>query len=277
MIPKKIHYVWPGRDEKNKLFKKCYQSWRDKLPDDWEFIEWNPDTFDFEYHRKINKFFDEVCKRNLYAFCADYIRTVVLYEYGGIYLDTDVTLLKPFSEDILNNRMFLPICNGNQVEPAVWGAEAKHPFAERIIEFYQDDIWHCTEYIMPEIFMLQLGRDYDIHRFNTDRTKQVVFTTDDGQITFYPEKYFMPFRAGEHFKPDCIEEETYTLHWYNGSWCNKKELEFLYSKCKDYYKPVNPNVQLFRKYFGFKYISKDRLMWLKLFGKKFTLLNKTEI
>jgi len=277
MIPKKIHYVWPGRDEKSKLFKKCFQSWKENLPDDWEFIEWNPDTFDFEYHRKNNKFFDEVCERKLYAFCADYIRTVVMYEHGGVYLDTDVTLLKPIPEEILNNRMFLPIQNSLQVEPAVWGAEAKHPFTKKVLEFYDNDIWHCTEFILPDLCMIELAKVYNIYRFENDKTKQKIFKTPDGEITFYPEKYFMPVRAGDYFKPDCIEDETITIHWFNGSWHEKKELDLFYNRALNFKKPVNPAVQLFRQYFGFKSNREKEFMWIKLFGKKLHIFNKVDL
>lgn len=274
MIPKKIHYVWPGRDEKSKLFKECFQSWQKTLPEDWEFIEWNPDTFNFEEHRKNNKFFDIVCEKNLYAFCSDYIRTVVLYEYGGIYLDTDVTLLKPFSDTMLDNKMILPLQNGILVEPAIWGAEAKHPFTKKILEFYNNEIWNTPEYMLPDIFMKYLAQEYHIYRFEENRHKQKISKTDNGEITFYPERYFIPFRAGEHYKPDCIQDETIAIHWFNENWTNNDSLEFLQTK---HIKKVSPKIQLFRKYFGLKFDTKRINIWIKLFGKKFIILNRVDI
>lgn len=274
MIPKKIHCVWPDKDNKSKLYKICYKSWQETLPNDWEIMEWNPSTFDVEKHRKNNRFFDFVCEKKLYAFCSDYIRTVVLYEQGGIYLDTDVTLLKPFSDEMLLNKMILPIQNGTQVEPAIWGAEAKHPFTKSILEFYQDEIWQNPEYILPDICMKKLGETYNIYRFERNKEKQQIFTTQDGEITFYPEKYFIPFRAGEHYKPDCIEDETVAIHWFNGSWTDKEHLDFLKTK---HQKKVHPKIQLFRKYFGLKFNLKNKAIWVKLFGKKINILNRVNI
>lgn len=249
-IPKIIHYVWPGQDEKKGLSKICIQTWRDILPNDWEIKEWNFDTFDFEYHKKHNRFFNEVCKRKLYAFIADYVRTVVLYEEGGIYLDTDVSLLKPFEESMLLNQMFLAIQNEKLVEPAIWGAIPKHPFTKRILDFYNNEIWNCPEFIMPNIFAKYLKSDYNIQGFEEDKTLQKIFSTKDNLITFYPEKYFIPYRFKSQYLPTCIEPETTTIHWFRGSWCNNN-LDFL--RTKHLKQDVNKiNVKHFPKHKGAK-------------------------
>lgn len=230
-IPKIIHYVWPGRDEKKGLSKICIQSWKDVLPEDWEIKEWNFDTFDFEGHKLKNKFFREVCERNLFAFIADYVRAVVLYEYGGIYLDTDVTLLKPFDEKMLSQRMILAIQNERLVEPAIWGAEKHHEFTKTILDFYNDEIWNCKEYIMPDVFAKHLREKYNINEFEV-KEKQEIFSTGDNAITFYPEKYFIPYRYQGQYLPTCVEPETTTIHWFRGSWCNNDKLSFLKNKYK---------------------------------------------
>lgn len=84
MIPKIIHYCWFGGNEMPPLVQKCINSWKEHLPD-YEFKLWNEETFN------INS--SEWCKgayeNKKYAFVADYVRLIVLYENGGIYLDTD--------------------------------------------------------------------------------------------------------------------------------------------------------------------------------------------
>ena len=100
MIPKKIHYCWFGYGEKTKLVQKCIASWKKYCPD-YEIIEWNETNFD------VNKnAYTKMCyEQKKYAFLTDYIRLVVIAEYGGIYLDTDVELVRNIDK-LLENRAF---------------------------------------------------------------------------------------------------------------------------------------------------------------------------
>ena len=102
MIPKIIHYVWLGKKEKPKLFYKCLDSWKKFCPD-YEIKEWNEDNFDFS----DNKFAMQAYSLKKYGYVADYIRVKVLNEFGGIYLDTDVEIIKSFDQ-LLKNDFFLP-------------------------------------------------------------------------------------------------------------------------------------------------------------------------
>ena len=229
MIPKIIHYAWPGRDNKSKLASYCIKNWLNVLDSSWKIMEWNPDTFDFDKYLKINRFFKEVYDRKLFAFISDYIRLVVLFKYGGIYLDTDVTIVKNFDEDMLNCKMFLPIQNQTYTEPAVFGSEKEHIFLKEMLDFYDDEIWKCKEYTIPNIIRKILKKKYNINNFPA-KEEQKIFSTNDGLITFYPEEYFIPFRYGECFLPTCLTDKTTTIHWFNGSWCKDKNLSFLENK-----------------------------------------------
>ena len=84
-IPKTIHYCWFGRGEKPEIVKKCIDTWKDKLSD-YKIIEWNEDNFDINQ----NDYVKEAYKAKKFAFVSDYVRVYALYNYGGIYLDTDV-------------------------------------------------------------------------------------------------------------------------------------------------------------------------------------------
>ena len=94
MIPKKIHYCWFGREEKPLIVKKCIESWKNILVD-YEIKEWNEDNFDIN----INEFVRQAYESGKYAFVSDYVRVYALYNYGGIYMDTDVEVYKAFSLD----------------------------------------------------------------------------------------------------------------------------------------------------------------------------------
>ncbi len=91
-IPKVIHYFWLGGAEKPESVKKCIESWKKNCPD-FEIKEWNESNYDVHKHPYMEKAYRE--KR--WAFVPDYGRLDVMYNYGGIYLDTDVEVLKDLS------------------------------------------------------------------------------------------------------------------------------------------------------------------------------------
>ena len=101
MIPKIIHYCWFGRGEKPELAKRCIASWKKHCPD-YEIKEWNEDNFDINSYPYAKEAYD---KRRL-AFVSDVVRLYALYQEGGIYMDTDVEVLKPLDRF---KKVFLPV------------------------------------------------------------------------------------------------------------------------------------------------------------------------
>lgn len=94
-IPKIIHYCWFGGNPKPKIIKQCIASWKKYCPD-WEIIEWNEDNFDIS----SVPYMKEAYEAQKWAFVSDVARLIVLYKYGGVYLDTDVEILveNPFEQ-----------------------------------------------------------------------------------------------------------------------------------------------------------------------------------
>lgn len=101
LIPKKIHYFWFGVAEKDEIFYKCLNSWKKYAPD-FEIIEWN------ETNCNINEclYVKEAYEAKKWAFVSDYFRIKKIFEYGGIYVDTDVEFLSDISRLRLNNTFF---------------------------------------------------------------------------------------------------------------------------------------------------------------------------
>ena len=97
-IPKVIHYCWFGRGELPRLAEKCIQSWKKYCPD-YEIVCWNEDNFDINQ----NKYAREAYESGKWAFVSDYVRLKVLYDEGGIYLDTDVELIKSLDPLVKEN------------------------------------------------------------------------------------------------------------------------------------------------------------------------------
>ena len=130
MIPKKIHYVWVGGNEKNNTIKQCMKTWGKHL-EGYEVIEWNENNFDIDSH----PFVKAAYKAKKWAYVSDYIRAYVIYKYGGIYLDTDILVLDNFDR-FLNNRAFVCFENPQYPFTAVFGAEPGHPLVKDMIEYY---------------------------------------------------------------------------------------------------------------------------------------------
>ena len=97
MIPKKIHYCWFGRGTMPELAKKCIASWKRYCPD-YEIIEWNEDNFDIT----SNAYVHEAYENRKFAFVTDYVRLYVMYTQGGIYMDTDVEVVRSLDEFLIH-------------------------------------------------------------------------------------------------------------------------------------------------------------------------------
>ena len=130
MISKKIHYVWVGGNEKPQNIKRCMKTWEKHL-NGYEIIEWNESNFDIEKH----PFVKAAYQAKKWAYVSDYIRAYVIYNYGGIYLDTDILLVDNF-DDFLENRAFVGFENPEYPFTAVFGAEKGHPLVKDMLDYY---------------------------------------------------------------------------------------------------------------------------------------------
>ena len=133
MIPKIIHYCWLSGDSYPKNIKKCMKSWKKILPD-YEFVLWDLKRFPLEKSLWVKQAFE----KKKYAFAADYIRFYALYHYGGIYLDSDVQVLKSYN-DLLDLPYFMGQENAEgPIEAATMGFEPNHPLLKSLLDYYED-------------------------------------------------------------------------------------------------------------------------------------------
>ena len=120
MIPKIIHYCWLGRGEKPELAKKCIASWKKFCPD-FEIREWNEDNCDY----LAVPFMAEAYAARKYAFVSDVMRLVVLEQYGGVYFDTDVEVIRDITP-LLADEGFIGFENDQFVNSAAPARCAGH-------------------------------------------------------------------------------------------------------------------------------------------------------
>lgn len=231
LIPKTIHYIWLGEKPKPVLVNMCILSWKDKLSD-YNIIEWNEKNVDIEKMAQKNRFFGECCKRHMWAYMSDYIRLNILYKYGGIYMDTDMQVIKNL-EPLLNNNAFA----GQEdefgtVNCAIMGCEKENPVIGKILSYYQNDIWHIPEYTIPQIFTKVLNNNVDINLFR-----------------IYPTEYFYPYAYDSFFDMNSITKNTFTIHWWNASWHDKLS-PYIFLTTKNFSQPMKTVIAL-KRFAGF--------------------------
>jgi len=244
-IPKKLHYVWIGDSEKPEIFNKCLKSWQEKMPD-YEIVEINKENFDLDDHIARNKFLRECYKRKLWTYIADYVRIHYLYENGGIYLDTDMEIVKDFSSLFENENIefFTGYESDDGIGMGLFGVSAKSKFLEKMIKFYDDEIYKSPLFTLPQITKYILKND-----FSFDFSKNEIRDEKNG-ICIYKKEYFYPFLPKEKFDESIVTENTYAIHWWHHSWKGSRPFLFLKTKhlkgIKKYIKKIGIYFQIIR-------------------------------
>lgn len=224
MIEKKIYYVWVGNAKKPDIFYKCLKSWKENLPN-FEIIEINEKNFNMEKHLNENKFFKECYERKLWAYVSDYIRVHFMYENSGIYVDTDMEIIKDITPLVENKdtKFFIGYEDEKHVSVGIFGCEKHSEVLKKIINFYKEDIWNKPIWTIPKIFTYVFEKDYNLSEKRENKLEK-------GEIIIYPKQYFYPYGFRETYTPECIKEDTYGIHWWNDSWNNMKASLFLETK-----------------------------------------------
>lgn len=212
MIPRIIHYCWFGRGKMPELAQRCIESWHKYMPD-YEYKLWNEDIFDINCNAYVKEAYDA----KKYAFVTDYVRLFALYTEGGIYMDTDVEVLKPY-DDLLDLSGFTGY-EGSKHLPPVTGTMASEPRNEWVKE-------QLAAY--DDIHFLKEDGSLDTMP-NTARISQIMkkggFVQDGKKRVYknmyiFPVEYFCPRQTtGEVF----ITDKTYCDHHFMGSWSKGKK------------------------------------------------------
>lgn len=215
MIPKIIHSIWLGERELPEEYR-AYMEGRKKLLPGWEFRLWNEKNFDFS----ANPYAREAYRAKKYGFVADYIRVCVLAEYGGVYLDTDVELLRPFPDDLLGADYFQGFENDAYVETAVIGCVPEHPIMRRLVSFY-GALSFTDKKGKPNLVPNPLYFTYFLAErgLRLKNGRQTLGT--DGRMVICAREVFSPidFTTGK----DMRTAETVAVHHFANSWSGKKQ------------------------------------------------------
>ena len=212
-IPKIIHYCWFGKNPKSELALKCIESWKRYCPD-YEIIEWNEDNFDICYCDYVR----EAYEAKKWAFVSDVARLYALVNCGGIYMDTDVELLKSLDEFLVYEAV-----SGfeakDRIPTGLMACRKEHPlFMELLHDYddahfiYEDGTFNTTTNVI-RITNICLQ-----HGLRLDNTLQTV-----KDFTLFPNDYFCPKSHEDGIVR--ITPNTYAIHWFAGSWLDKDKKE----------------------------------------------------
>lgn len=212
MIPKIIHYCWFGRGEMSQLAKDCIASWHKYMPD-WEYKLWNEDNFDVHSVPYVK----EAYESKKFAFVTDYVRLLALYSEGGVYMDTDVEILKPL-DDLMHLTAFTGY-EGSKFKPPVTGLMASMAHGEWVKE--QLDSYNGARFIKEDGTM-----DLTTNTVRISSIMKANGFVQDGQYHVYkdlhvfPTEYFCPRQTTGEF---LLTENTYCDHHFMGSWSEKND------------------------------------------------------
>lgn len=220
-IPKKIHYCWFGNNKIPDDQKKYIETWK-KLCPDYEIKEWNEKNFDIN----CNKYVKEAYEAKKFAFVSDFVRLYALYNEGGIYMDTDVEVIKPL-DSFLEQKAFVGFESEQDIMTGLIGAQKGNEWIKMLLEdydeisFYQDngemDLTTNVERIV--------NKTKQNYKINLKSSYQEL-----GDVTIYPLDYF----CAKDWKTGIVTKtkNTYTIHHFKGSWHTKEENMFIELKRK---------------------------------------------
>lgn len=211
MIPKKIHYCWFGGKPLPKDVQMCIASWKKFCPD-YEIVRWDETNVDLNQH----PFLKSAYEAKAWAFVSDYARLQIVYEQGGIYLDTDVEVVKSL-DPLLEDSCFVGVQQtmGWIATGLGFGAEAGNPMVKAMLDEYEELVYEeekKAKFVCPLL--------------NTDAFAKHGFVfTDDIMVlehaTVYPPRFFDPYTSGKG--EDLMCQDTYSIHHYSATWTSGKQ------------------------------------------------------
>lgn len=215
MIPKVIHYCWFGGKPFSPLVAECMATWREKLPD-YHFKQWDESNSPIKRCRLAQR----ALKAKKWAFVADYVRIYALYHEGGIYLDTDMHLLKSL-EPLLHHDCFMGMEAPGVVNCAIVGAVQHHEFLHEMLKHYETLPFYSTLIIPRKKLMIPKITTRILNTkgggLKPENVPQTVFG-----VHVYPTDYFYPWSFQSHDTQKdfmaCVTPNSYAVHRWEGSW-----------------------------------------------------------
>lgn len=253
MIPKIIHYCWFGGNPLPELAQKCIESWRKYCPD-YEIKRWDETNFDLNY----NDYVREAYEAKKWAFVTDVVRLYALVNYGGIYMDTDVEVLKPL-DDFLKYEAFSGFESETDIPTGIMASEKEQELFTELLYEYNNTHFLLSDGTYNEMTnVVRITNTCLKYGFVPNNKLQTV-----KGFTFFPKDYFCP---KDHVtRVIRVTENTYTIHHFDGSWKSKENRYVSTLKQRYPWIPLRVVKGISKiKYAGFRAFIKKTIEW----GKK---------
>jgi mannosyltransferase OCH1-like enzyme len=209
VIPKILHYCWFGTKPIPADYQGYIDGWKRLMPD-YEIRLWNEENSPMHL-----PYLQAALSYKKWANLSNFVRIYALYHHGGIYLDTDMELLKSL-EAFRKDGSFLGLEMGDKpgeelvINNAIFGAEKGHPFIVKCMDFYlkyfdgRDSALDSSPYLVTRLLKEEGMQQYGQQKV--------------AGVALYPKEYFYPYHITEKFSPDCVKENTHAIHHWGYSW-----------------------------------------------------------
>ncbi len=214
MIPKTIHYCWFGGNSKPNLAKKCIKSWKKYCPD-YEIIEWNEANFDIS---SAPLYVRQAYEAKKWAFVTDYVRLKVVYDNGGIYLDTDVELIKPL-DDLLQYDAYFGFEDGKYIATGLgFGAIKNAKVLTALMDDYTEIPFIKSDGSIDKTTCPMRNTNV-LLKYGLLQNNKLQILSDN--ILILPSDYLCPI----NFSTESIKKtkNTLSIHWFSASWFTKAD------------------------------------------------------
>jgi hypothetical protein len=212
MIPPLTYYCWFGGNPLPEKAQKCITSWKKYFPGH-EIREINESN----YNIHVTPYTSEAYGAKKYAFVSDYARFDTLYQYGGIYFDTDVEVIKSFDK-IIGAGPFLGMETAGRIAPGLGCAlSAGMPIVKEILDYYGTLRYIQSDGSENNATIVDFVTDvFSRHGFeNKDAIQEIA------GIKIYPADYFNPIDYDTHYLH--ITQNTCSIHYGSATWVNKPQ------------------------------------------------------
>lgn len=216
-IPNVIHYCWFGGNEKPKLFQKCIESWKKYCPD-YQIIEWNEDNYDLS---RAPSYVQQAYSVGKWAFVTDYVRLDVIFNEGGVYLDTDVELVKDIDSLLQYNGFFGFETDDSVATGLGFGGIAGLQIIKELMDDYNDctfikddgnyDLTPCPQRNMA--VFIQNG-------LIPNGKRQIL----SDNVIVLPQEYLCPIDYYTNQKH--VTDNTLAIHWFSASWSDEESRRY---------------------------------------------------
>lgn len=212
-MEKIIHYCWFGPKPLGKLEKKCLKSWQKYFPD-YKIMKWSEENVDLEEC----EFIKEAYAQKKWAYVADYARSKALYEYGGIYFDTDMEVIRNMDE-FLDKEFVVGIEDSGLANAAIVICKnKKNKYMKELLDNYRKSKFNETGDLFDICIPKQLEKIFNKYGFKKACEEIQVLNKD---ITIYPREYFYPLSYD--MQNNIFTDKTCTIHHFSASWTDTGE------------------------------------------------------